>query len=158
VWASKETVVVVADAGKIFRQQGTTLRQELNVPDGDYRAVWGFSATDIWAGNQGGQLVHFDGTSWSVGLTLPTDCPGIRSLWGRDGTLFFTTDHSFGMLRGDELRVLADYPCDGSRSVMGLWGNSKEEVFFATQANDQIDDACSGIQLSWFDGATVKRL
>ena len=158
VWASKDTVVVVADAGKIFLQQGMKLQQQAAVPAGDYRAVWGFGATDIWAGNQLGELVHFDGKNWSVAATLPGECAGIRSLWGRDDTLFFTTDHAFGLWRAGVAQILGDFSCAGSSSVMGVWGNSKKEVFFATQVTELIDDACSGVELFWFDGTAVKAL
>lgn len=30
------------------------------------RAVWGSSSTDVWAGGEGGALVHFDGAAWST--------------------------------------------------------------------------------------------
>jgi len=158
VWASKDTVVVVADAGKIFRQQGPTLQLQAAVPPGDYRAVWGFGATDIWSGNQLGELVHFDGQSWSVAAKLPGECAGIRSLWGHDDTLFFTTDHAFGRWRLGVTEILGDFACDGPQAVMGVWGNSKEEVFFATQANERVNEACSGVLLIWFDGTAVKQL
>lgn len=158
VWASPETVVVVADEGRIYRQEQGELRLQDGIPAGDYRATWGFAADDIWAGNNLGQLVHFDGQSWSMAAAIGGECLGIRSLWGSDGVLFFTTDHSVGMLKGSEVRLLLDYPCDSPVSVMGIWGNSKQELFIAVQAFDDIDGKCGGIELKWFDGSTVKPL
>jgi len=158
VWASPETVVVVADEARIFLQQQGELRLQKGVPDGDYRATWGFAANDIWAANTIGQLVHYDGQGWSLAGTIGGECPGIRSLWGSDGVLFFATDHSVGMLKGTQVQSILAYPCDSPISVMGIWGNSKQELFIALQAFDEIESECGGIQLKWFDGSTVKPL
>jgi hypothetical protein len=158
VWASDKTVAVVADAGMIFLQQASELRLQTDVPSGDYRAVWGFASNDIWAGNSLGQLVHFDGQSWTVAAKIGGECPGIRSLWGSDGVLFFTTDHAFGMWKDGAAWLLAEHPCDSDLSVMGVWGSSKQEVFFALQAQGQINGTCGGVQLLWFDGTDVRPL
>lgn len=55
-------------------------QEELRQPDGSLRAIWGSSATDIWAGGDLGELLHYDGTSW---LTVPSNTTqSIVSLWG----------------------------------------------------------------------------
>lgn len=158
VWASKDAVAVVAGEDEIFLQEGMKMQLQTGFPHGDYRAVWGFGPNDIWVANELGQLVHFDGQSWSVVATVPGACPAVRSLWGKDGVVFVSTDHTVLALKNRALQVLADYPCDGQRSVMGLWGNSTDEVFFASQTVDPLDASCSGIRLKWFDGKTVSPL
>ncbi|MEO6598283.1 MAG: hypothetical protein ABIQ16_00315 [Polyangiaceae bacterium] len=158
VWASNDAVAVVADAGKIYLQRGAGFQLQPGVPDGDYRAIWGFAANDIWAGSSKGDLLHFDGQSWSIAARVDTGCPAIGSLWGSDGVLFFTTARAIGVLKDGNVELLADYPCDGSLSVKGVWGEAKQEAFFATQDDEQIDSTCGGIQLSWFDGTMLRPL
>jgi len=56
----------------------------LNVPD-ELWAVWGSSASDIWAAGDNETIVHFDGTDWSV-VPRPNICTNnnglIERVWG----------------------------------------------------------------------------
>lgn len=69
----------VAPAG--CRPLGEHFCQELLTPqDSSLRAIWGSSANDIWAGGDGGTLLHYDGATWATvdsGTTEP-----LVSLWG----------------------------------------------------------------------------
>lgn len=158
VWASTDTVVIAANAGRIYLGTGPQMDLQADVPDGDYAAAWGFAPDDLWVGNDAGQLVHFDGEHWKVGATLPGDCGAIRSLWGSDGVLFYATNHSFGYLEHGRPKALADYGCDSTITVKGMWGNSNREVFFATQDYQMLDAPCARIELSWFDGSALNPL
>jgi len=47
-------------------------------------AVWGTSATDVWAVGSGGTLVHHDGSAWSV---IPSGVPEtFNAVWGTSAT------------------------------------------------------------------------
>ena len=155
VWASSETVLVAANDGQVYLRSAGQWHLQTGLPQANYQAAWGFAADDLWIGNDAGQLLHYDGANWTVVAKVETPCPGIRSLWGSDGVLFFTTDHALGMLKDGTLQVLGGSACDATSKVLGVWGNSKDEVFFATQDSADINGQCAGISLLWFDGKTL---
>lgn len=55
-------------------------QEDLTPHDGVMRAIWGSSASDIWAGGDEGLLLHYDGASWSSVPSGTTD--PLVALWG----------------------------------------------------------------------------
>lgn len=55
-------------------------QEELTPHNAAMRALWGSSATDIWAGGDEGLLLHYDGTSWASVPSGTTD--PLVALWG----------------------------------------------------------------------------
>jgi hypothetical protein len=155
VWANTDTVVVAANQGQVYLANGGELHLQSGLPNEDYTAAWGFGSRDIWVGNDAGQLVHYDGSTWSATAQVDISCSGIRSLWGSKDTLYFTTEHAMGMIKGGAVQILHSYDCDSTTTVLGVWGNSNEEVFFATQDRTNINGCCAGVSLLWYDGDSM---
>jgi len=164
VWADQDTIIVVGQNQAVYRKStGDDAFVHLeDVPAGDYSAVWGFSADDIWLGSQAKQLVHYDGATWKVVETGSEDVSGagIAQLWGsNDGDLFFRTRIEMGRLKGDEAELLITLPpnVDPSMSrviTSGMWGLSSKEVFLAVADKDFRKYACGEQFMLWFDGET----
>lgn len=69
----------IADANRVCNASGWCWEHPL--PFGySFTAVWGASASDIWATGDFGTLLHFDGTSWRARASGTDE--GIKSVWG----------------------------------------------------------------------------
>jgi hypothetical protein len=151
IWADESTVVVAGTRQDIYVYKASDPRfvRQAGVPAGDYYALWGFGPNDLWAGNNGGQLVHFDGVSWQV-VRRDAACFGeaVHGLWGADGVLFILTPNELARWDGNGFATLASASCD-SRSFRDIWGNSPTEVFVSLST-----PMCS---VAWFDGHTMRQ-
>lgn len=156
LWANEERVLVPGENTIYEREVGAAEFSELpGVPAGLYSSVWAFGAEDVWAGNQAGQLVHYDGTDWTV---FPTGAEhgGIEQLWGDDGTVYFRTEGEFGRADVNGAEILLA-PVPGSvyphrLAIDGMWGSSEAEVFLALSDGDFYEYECGSRFLVWFDG------
>lgn len=154
IWADDQNIVAVGFNQAVYLNTGSGFNAMAGVPAGDYVSVWAFAVNDIWLGNRVGQLVHFDGASWSV---LPSGSTrSIDGLWGAEGQLFFRTAREFGRSDGHTAEILLAGPgadADNPRiEIGGLWGRSAKEVFVSlVDANFQ-DYACGEHFMVWFDG------
>lgn len=162
VWGNEDLVAVAGLNQTIVveRRGGTTFEALPAVPAGDYGAIWGFAADDLWAGNSVGQLVHYDGAAWQIVETGSHDKSGtgITALWGDGGSLYFTTFTEFGRAdrQGASLLFARDAAAAGSDpflSPMSLWGKSATEVFLTLSDEAFAHYACGSSFLVWFDGA-----
>lgn len=162
LWANEEVVVVVGPDQSVYAKEVSDDAFETipDVPAGDYTAVWGFGADDLWAGNRAGQLVHYDGMSWEVVPTGSGDTSGsgITELWGSEGQLFFLTLTEFGRVDGQDVEILLAPPSDADPSLprvstVGLWGLSPTEVFLTLADKEFRQYACGEQFILWFDGS-----
>jgi hypothetical protein len=152
VWADAETIVAVGPRQSAFLKAGAADFTALeNVPAGDYSAVWGTSATDLWLANRA-QLVHYDGSDWET-FTTP-EAPG-DGIWG-DGERVYYRGGGLGRLdqTAETLIAASDVPYG---RVRGLWGRSATEVFVAVRDPDFDQYACGGAFILWFDGTEFHR-
>ena len=158
VWASSDTVLVGANSGNAFIYSSTNSNvatAQSGLPQFDNTAAWGFAPDNLWLGNSNGQLLNYNGSGWSVAATIAGDCRAIRKMWGIDGTLFFITNSSVGLLSNGNVQMLAEYPCNGDIVVYSLWGNSVSEVFFAITDASLSASPCGDAQLLWYNGHTL---
>jgi hypothetical protein len=85
IWgADKDHFVAVGTSAISYvYDTGTLTRLGSATPGRDYNAVWGLSATDVYAvgyaQNGGGYVEHFDGMMWNVIYTTPV---GLYGIWG----------------------------------------------------------------------------
>jgi hypothetical protein len=156
VWTDGQMVIAVgSDQTVMMGPVDGALTKVANVPAGDYAAVWGFGANDIWLSNNA-QLVHFDGSKWQ-----PYDTGiftgGISQLWGDSGILYFATRTEFGRWNGSNVEVLlrpppgtklSDYPGSFGR----FWGRSANEVFLPLNDARYKSYVCSSAFMLYFDG------
>lgn len=184
IWASREVLVAATSAGDVhvYRDGATEPESQLGVSTSAVWALWGFGATDVWLGNEDGQLMHYDGEEWSSFWSQAGGCRSVRKLWGADQVLYFASSSYLGVWRDGQVQDVIDGPCEEQDAfmegtyeelrILGLWGNAPDEVFVALEQRT-IDqritedglirtsippDACGSVRLHWFDGATVGRL
>jgi hypothetical protein len=158
IWGSDETVVVVADSA-IYRRTSASGELEAleDAPAGTYTSVWGSGAEELWAGNSAGQIVHYDGSQWTVtetGVTDPSDA-SVIALWGTSNVLYFATNGDFGRLDANGVKLLIT---NSSRvDPRSVWGRSASEVFLSLGDTSFDQYACGGAFLLWFDGSEFHR-
>jgi len=77
---------------------GTAWRIQFSGVVPDLIAVWGTSASDVFAAGVSGTLLHYDGTGWSreTSGTLAT----LTGVWGASGTDVFVVGASGLILHG----------------------------------------------------------
>jgi hypothetical protein len=150
IWADPQAVVLAGANQAMYVKRGSAAINPIaGAPAGDYYSVWGFSDTDLYAGNQLGQLLHYDGTSWTVVATTPTASP-IAHIWGADGVVYFAGSE-FGVWDGQSSRILLN------SGVSGIWGLSKNEVFITLVDGAYFQYQCGGYYIIWFDGTEFHR-
>ena len=120
-------------------------------------SVWAFSQDDVWAGTSGTQLVHFDGSDWSVAWTAQM-CRGrgISSMWGAEGQLYFTTAKGLYLRRDATTTTIADWGCQPNLDTRSLWGNSLDELFIAVA--DESSPQCGETIALLYDGSELRQL
>jgi hypothetical protein len=160
IWADEDTIAIVgADQAFYLQSAGESdFRLLEDVPAGNYWSVWGFGADDLWAGNQAGQIIHYDGSLWEVFTSGSTDTTGggIAQLWGADGQVYFRTATEFGRVaEGDsEILIRRESASEEFRiGVTGIWGLSPSEVFITLTDTNYDRFACGGEFILWFDGS-----
>jgi len=160
VWSNGDASVVAATQGRVFVASGTsTFVAQPKVPPNDFRSAWGFATDDLWVGDSAGNLVHGDGSAWTVAWTDPA-CGGrpIRGMWGHRGSLYFYTDSSVGVRDASGVRTIFDEGCNAPDVVTGLWGNSPSEVFFVVRRGGPVSPACGVASVFLFDGLAARPL
>lgn len=156
------TVTAVAGANQTaFLYDGVSLNNQTNnVPLGDYTSVWGFGANDVWFGSTSGNLVRFNGTSWSARATGITGCPSspVVALWGHGSILYFMTERAFGRWNGSAMERFVDLPCSGQTRFRDMWGSDDgASVFITLEDTNYVNYQCGSVFAIWFDGAQFRR-
>ena len=164
LWADEDRIVVVGPDQAVYEksQNDADFVAIPGVPAGEYGAVWSFGPNDTWLGNRIGQLLHYDGSKWTVIETGSTDASGrgIAQLWGSsDGQLFFRTYNGMGRYDGEKVELLinVDTVADSANarvSTGGMWGLSSKEVFLSVTDWKFDQYACGGEFMLFFDGKT----
>lgn len=143
VWGTSNKRFIVGANGRVLRYDGTQWSSS-QITTRSLRAVWGSSATDVWAAGDGGSLWHFNGTTWSPaasGTTLR-----LRALWGTASNDVFASGDNFTLVHFDgtawsPVRVYANI----GGSLSSMWGDGRR-VFFGglPEALDRIAFPAAG--------------
>jgi hypothetical protein len=162
IWADESTIVVAGSDQAVYAKTSDSagFAPLPDVPAGSYTSAWGFGPHDLWFGNSGGQLAHYDGTAWQVvptGTRSATN-PAVYEMWGSGGTLYFGTVLEVGRWRNGTVDLVLSPPADADvavfpASITGLWGLSASEVFVSVSDNRYTQYACGGSFVIWFDGS-----
>jgi hypothetical protein len=146
IWADADDLFLAGPAATLVSLEGDTWRVHDPGVLSDLTAIWGFDGDDVWVGSRTGELLHFDGTSWtSIGWPSGEDdspCnprSPVTQLWGADGILYFTTWSQLARWDGSRVEVLGHWPgvltdgrwCSGGMTPWAIWGNRPDEVFLA---------------------------
>lgn len=160
LWANDEIIAALVDDQLYVRALlDTDFAPVPDLPPGEYTTIWGFSSKDLWLGNAAGELVHYDGSAFSVLETaaLTGHDPAIRELWGSDGDLYFRTEFALGRLLEDSNQpeaLLAPKDADDARiHFTGVWGISSSEVFVTLFDSEYAKYECGGLFTLVYDGS-----
>jgi hypothetical protein len=131
MWGASATSLYVAggwnQSGLILHYDGKDWKTTYSSADGELRAIWGRSDTDIYAASTLGALVHFDGASWEVlGSTNANSCY-LKGMFGTPDQIFVTSscgiEHFDGVARGLSYRWLEN------TSIEALGGCASKDLF-----------------------------
>jgi hypothetical protein len=111
-------------------------------------ALWGRSASDIYAGTQNGEVLHFEPVNgWQVAWREPSGQP-IRGIFG-GSNIYVAADQALYVHAGQLNPNPTRYPLNGM--VSDLRGKSDTEIYLATPRN-------MSSALEHFDGMAVSEL
>ena len=79
IWVSDDGTIFAA-GDQLYTVSGGTANA-LFGPGETWNAIWGTSASDVFAAGLAGQIRHYDGTSWSEPMDVPTTVD-LNGLWG----------------------------------------------------------------------------
>jgi hypothetical protein len=157
IWGT-ETLVYLAGDYQLYTWASASpsaLVPMPNAPSARYTAAWGLAENDVWFGNSAGQLVHYDGTSFTVLQVSVPERRGIQGLWGQGDRLYFRTQTEFGRVVNGRAETLLTAPVDDNGAVAGMWGTSPADVFLAIEGVlDTNMTPCRHNSMFWFDGQT----
>lgn len=136
MWGQGIELFSVGQASQILRREGDNLKGDPKdtskpIPSKDLYAVWGTSASDLWAGGQSGTLLHRDSGKWWL-QTSP---------WTQDiqtGALVNAGDGISGSMliggTGGALRLYQPQtqqwtPVGVSNTLHDVWGSSSDDIW-----------------------------
>lgn len=114
---------VVADASSGAQWCTVTPSPVANLVDGS--AIFGFSATNVWAVADGGLILHYDGTSWSSQTMGTYD---LNSIWGGAPNDVWITGDGGTLLHYDG-SSWSNVTSGTQLSLGWVWGSSTNDVW-----------------------------
>ncbi|MDM8552377.1 Calx-beta domain-containing protein [Desulfobacterales bacterium HSG2] len=130
VWGSSPSDIRVAgQAGVILHYDGTEWTFAESGTDAALYALWGSSATDVYAGGAG-LILHWDGTAWTktdIGTDIP---PHITGMWGSAASDIFAVGYE-GLILHYDGTAWTKMNSGTETHLFGIWGTSPSDVFAA---------------------------
>jgi hypothetical protein len=158
IWANETTIFAAGIGGTIISIAGDEYTVHASGTVNRITSIWGFNASDVWAGLDNGELMHYDGIAWEFidWPNLSGDEDAIIGMWGNTGQLFFHTSRQFVTYYEASFHSLGYWPRgtgEEELNIRSIWGNSTEEVFLAVthEGHESVD--CGPEYLLWWDGS-----
>lgn len=131
VWSPAPGAAFVGDdAGAIYILGGSAVR--IRAPTGvPIRMLFGFSPDDVYAGDAGGAVLHWDGRQWSTVMQIGTR--PITAIWGHVPGELWVVGASYARLSAGTWSVLADDDALAT-NIVGLWGTSMQNIWAVTDS------------------------
>lgn len=144
-WGAASNNVYVANHTGLLRYNGTSWTHQAPVRWRSLYDVWGSAANNVWAVGDKGEMVRYDGTSWSLfrydgtsvssaplsNFATPARSYTLRGVWGSSASNVFAV--------GDSGVVLRYNGTSWSRMTTGttaqlnrVWGSGASDVYAAT--------------------------
>ncbi len=147
VWcADLLTIFAVGSGGVILvsHDAGSTWQRMNSGVQADLTAVWGLSATDVYAVGARGAVIHYDGIAWRR-IQVPS-VDALLGIWGLDADHIYAVGTNTA-IRFDGLawRLM---PGAGNAELWSVWGTHPDTLFAAGQ---------NGVILKW-DGASWRAM
>jgi len=134
IWGSaSDDIYIGGELGSIYRyHDGTWVQAADGLTTRDVRALWGSSASDVFASCDNGVILHYDGTAWEVqdtgtGLNL-------SSIWGSSGDDVFAAGENGIILKYDSETGTWSTLDPGiaiADDLRAIWGSTAGSVYFA---------------------------
>lgn len=125
IWGSSPTqIFAVGAAGSLLKFDGSSWTSlTIGVSDKTLWDAWGSSPSDVYAAS--GQLVHYDGGSWSAG-SAPTNLFGV---WGSSPSdVYFSGDRGT-LFHYDGKSMWTPIVTGTSSPLFSIWGSSPTNIF-----------------------------
>lgn len=137
-WVGANTVWVVGDngsytAGATAHLEGSTWQTPDPMTGGELNALWATSDTDVWAVANYGQIVHWDGQTWSPApLSTPYSTEYYTGVWGNGPSDVWTVS-SAGTVRHFDGTSWSAPNQVSSQTLNVVWGTMPNNVIVADQ-------------------------
>lgn len=128
VWATGPSDIWVL-GGTARHFNGTTWSDATLPPYAELRAVWGASASDVYAAGDGGTLLHFDGTKWSKISGIPTTTWNLNALWGSGPSDIYAMGSNGNLSRWDGSTWKSAWSGATTQNIRGLWGFGPADIW-----------------------------
>lgn len=89
-------------------------------------AIWGSSASDIYAAGDSGTLLHFDGIRWTP-ISTGTD-KTLQGVWGSASDNVFAVGEEGSILHFNGI-AWSMMDAGTTEALRGIWGNAADEVY-----------------------------
>ncbi len=121
-----------------------------------FTALWAESTSAFWVGTFTGQILQYDGGTFT---SRDTDTSGpVIDLWYDGATLYFATPREFGRLSEATSEVLLETALSDSTVLASIHGQaSTGEVYLGFNDLELQRYACGAGILVWFDGSRFHR-
>ncbi|QTA77907.1 CalX-like domain-containing protein [Desulfonema limicola] len=129
IWGSSGKNVITVGLYGIMHYDGTAWSAAEISADCELRAVWGSSASDVYAVGVSGIILHYDGTAWSA----LTDClyaSALVEIWARSVSDVFAGSFVSGTILHYDGAAWTGTD-SGADQVTGIWGSSASVDTFA---------------------------
>ncbi len=96
-------------------------------PNGNLFAIWGSSASDVFAVDETGPILHYDGKVWST-ITSPNQNIGFLSIWGSSSTDIFAVGEAGNIIHYNG-QAWSTMNSPSTSDLYSVWGSSSSDVF-----------------------------
>ena len=123
LWGSGSSDVYVGEAN-VYHWNGSSW-SNAGAGISGVRAIWGTSPSDVWVGGTSGNVVHYDGTSWSAPITVGSSDVG--GIWGTSTSDVYLVNRAGSIWHYNGSNwVRYRNPLD---SYVGVWGSGRTDVW-----------------------------
>jgi hypothetical protein len=150
VWASDDAHAVAVGGEWTQSDGAATWKRVANRPWAT--AIWGASASDVWAAGERG-LEHWDGTQW--GPVAGTEATPLFAVWGVSQNDVWAAGASGHFLHYDGARW-SPVEAGTTQDLLALWGRSGSDVWAVGQHGTLLH--WDGAHWKWRDSGTDERL
>ena len=126
VWGSGTHTWSVGTAAAVLKRSGSTWVKDASTGKGSgifdtnhLYAVWGSSATSVYAAGRGGVVLHYDGKQWRGLVSGAT--PDLADVWGGGATDILAVGEGGHILRFDG-KQWSDTTTPTTEDLNGVWG------------------------------------
>jgi hypothetical protein len=113
--------------------------------------IGGVASSDLWAVNDGGQILHYDGQSWT--FVAGGNLPGLLTVFARTATEVYVGGQSQQLYLLDGVAgTMQQLYLGAYTAILSVWGTSTQQLWAATDGTDSVQ-TWDGVQ---FEGTSTR--